>query len=311
MEVRNTFAHALPATTSLPLNTWYLEDARAPIPRRISSTQVAPRCPGCDAPARSVHSRYIRTLADLPWGSYGSTWRLRVRKLFCRDPACARRTFTERLPGLGAPWARRLAARLLALGLAPGGAAGGRLSRHVGLTVSRTTLLRMIRRTPRPGISAPQVLSVDEFALRKRHTSGTILLDLERGRPLALLPDREAGTVAQWLQAHPGVEVVVRGRAEADAEAAALAQDFAALVRRRQPPQLDPWLTRAATRALAPFRRLAKGLRADDAAVKAGVTRPWSPGPIEGHSNRLKMLKRRMFGRACVDLLAQRFLLAA
>jgi transposase len=60
-----------------------------------------------------------------------------------------------------------------------------------------------------------------------------------------------------------------------------------------------------------PFRRFAKGLRADYAAVKAGVTLPWSQGPIEGHINRLKRLKRQMFGRARLDLLARRFLLAA
>jgi transposase len=95
------------------------------------------------------------------------------------------------------------------------------------------------------------------------------------------------------------------------AEAVALAQDFAALVRQRQPTQLDPWLTRAATSALAPFRRLAKGLRADDAAVKAGVTLPWSQGLIEGQINRLKLLKRQMFGQATLARLARRFLLAA
>jgi transposase len=94
------------------------------------------------------------------------------------------------------------------------------------------------------------------------------------------------------------------------AEAVALAQDVAALVRQRQPTQLDPWLARAATSALAPFRRLAKGLREDYAAVKAGVTLPWSQGPIEGHINRLKRLKRQMFGRARLALLSRRFLLA-
>ena len=143
MEVRTTFAHALPNTTSLHLDTWDIDDAHAQITLLISSTQTAARCPGCNAPAQHVHSRYTRTLADLPWSGYEITWQLRVRRLFCRNPACSRRIFTERLPGLVAPWARRtlrLAARLLAIGLALGGAAGVRLSRHFGLTVSRNTL---------------------------------------------------------------------------------------------------------------------------------------------------------------------------
>jgi transposase len=546
------------------LDAWHLDDVRAQITLLISSTQAAPRCPECGVPARHVHSHYARTLADLPWSGYAITWRLCVRKLFCDNRKCPRRIFTERLPGLVAPWARRtlrLAARLLAIGLALGGAAGARLSQSFGLTVSRNTLLRVIRRTPCPAITPPQILSVDDFALRKRHTYGTLLLDLGRRRPLALLPDRESTTVAQWLQAHPGVEVLVRDRSEAYAEAArtgapealqvadrfhllqnltdvltdvfrthaaqlarinavrthtptpvldpddpatapsiaavpiappqpstraaalaaarraqrvahdeqvwtyhrqgwtldaiadqvglsrrtvqrylqsptfperqprhsrdrslldpykatllagwnngcrngwhlfrtirrqgfqgqygivalyvrrmrqaqrltpwqrrsaqplpavtevarrpltprratglvlrpaerltaqdhqqltqlirqapelaeavALAQDFASLVRQRQPTQLDPWLARAATSALPPFRRFAKGLRADYAAVQAAVTLPWSQGPIEGQINRLKLLKRQMFGRAHVDLLARRFLLAA
>jgi transposase len=100
-------------------------------------------------------------------------------------------------------------------------------------------------------------------------------------------------------------------QAPALAEAVALAQDFAGLVRQRQPARLVPWLTRAATSALPSFRRFAKRLRADMAAVQAAATLPWSQGPIEGQINRLKMLKRQMFGRARLDLLARRFLLAA
>jgi transposase len=94
------------------------------------------------------------------------------------------------------------------------------------------------------------------------------------------------------------------------AEAITLAQDFAGFVRQRQPARLDSWLARAATSALAPFRRFAKGVRADYAAVKAGVTLPWNQGPIEGQINRLKLLKRQIFGRARLDLLSRRFLLA-
>jgi hypothetical protein len=93
----------------------------------------------------------------------------------------------------------------------------------------------------------------------------------------------EARQLAQWRAQHAEVD-----------EAIDLAQDFATLVRPRQPTQLDPWLTRATTRTVEAVRRFATGLYEDYAAVKAGVTRPWSTGPVEGHINRLKMLKCQM-----------------
>jgi transposase len=113
---------------------------------------------------------------------------------------------------------------------------------------------------------------------------------------------RTADEVQQLLQLHAQSAEV--------AEAIDLAQDFTALVRQRQPAQLDPWLERAATSALEAVQRFAQGLRDDDAAVKASVTLPWNSGPVEGHINRLKMLKRQMFGRAHLDLLSRRFLRA-
>ena len=82
------------------------------------------------------------------------------------------------------------------------------------------------------------------------------------------------------------------------AEAIDLAQDFTTLVRQRQPAQLEPWRKRAATSTLEALRRFATGLYEDHEAVNAGVTLPWSTGPVEGHINRLKMVKRQMFGRA-------------
>ena len=103
----------------------------------------------------------------------------------------------------------------------------------------------------------------------------------------------------------------LRAQSTAIAEAIDLAQDFATLVRQRQSERLDPWLKRATTSARDAVRRFAAGLSGDYEAVKAGVTLPWSNGPVEGHINRLKMRKRQMFGRASLDLLQRRLLLAA
>ena len=97
-------------------------------------------------------------------------------------------------------------------------------------------------------------------------------------------------------------------RNEELAEAIELTQAFTQLVRQRQGEGLKLWLERAAASCLRPFQRFAKSVLEDYVAVKAGRTLPWSTGPVEGQINRLKMLKRQMFGRANMDLLRLRVL---
>jgi transposase len=133
-------------------------------------------------------------------------------------------------------------------------------------------------------------------------------------RPPPLTARRAAWLVLRHADQRTAVEsqqlTQLRAQPGELAEAITLTEDFVQLIRQRQGAQLDPWLQRAAQRTLGVFQRFAQGLRDDYAAVKAGMTLPWSTGPVEGPSNRPKMLKRQMFGRARLDLLSRRFLLA-
>jgi transposase len=554
--IRTFLARFLPDRTTLTLEAGHVDDTAAQITLSVTATPARVPCPLCHVQTSRIHSRYTRTLADLPWGAYHVRIQLRVRKFFCNNIACPRQIFTERLPTVAAPWARRtvrLVERLRALGLALGGTAGTRLTPRFGVPASRDTLLRLVRGLPLPVVPPLCVIGVDDWAHRKRQRYGTIIVDLERRRPVALLNDREADTLATWLRAHPGVTVIARDRmkayrdgaragapqaiqvadrfhlvqnlaealdqvfsahgkalkavsdalsrtpirqadgrtavpvppsapslqeqtraaqrrarrlatydqvwtlhrqgwspraiaqqlgmgrwtvvlylraptfperkgrsdkgksvltpykayilkrwnagcrdalqlfraiqrqgypgsyptvarytqrlrqaqglrprehrpgqtlslvgegqhmplttrratrlvlqqpmkcTDADAQllthlkaqhseiavAIELAQDFAEIVRTRQPDRFDSWLDRAAASGVAPLQRFATGLRTDYEAVKAGITLSWSNGPVEGQINRLKMLKRQMFGRANIDLLRRRFLLAA
>ena len=166
----------LPDATTLRLDACEVDEAAAQITLAVQSTQTSATCPLCATPARRIHSDDGRTLADLPWAQYRVCLQLRVRKWFCRNRHCRRRIFTERLPTIAAPWARRtlrLAQRLLALGRALGGKAGVQLGHAWDVVMSRATLLRVLRQQPAPSFPPPRVLGVDDFALRKRHTYGS------------------------------------------------------------------------------------------------------------------------------------------
>jgi transposase len=181
----------------------------------LQTTGTEALCPTCGQPSRRVHSRYCRTVADLPWLGLPVRLRLWSRKFFCDRPGCPRHIFTERLPGVVRRYARRterLGQALLQIGNALGGEAGARLMVALGMGVSPDVLLRWVRRAARRPTDTPRVLGVDDWAFCRGKRYGTILVDLERGCPVDLLPDRQAETLAHWLKERPGVQIVTRDR---------------------------------------------------------------------------------------------------
>ncbi len=171
-------------------------------------------CPACGQTSVRIHSRYTRVLADLPACGRPVQVRLTVRRFRCANPTCARRTFAEQVPGATRPHGqtvRRLDAVLAAFCIALGGEAGARLAGHIGVAVGGDALLRLLRREAAP-VRAPRILGVDDWAWRRGERYGSVLVDLEAGQPVDLLPERTSAALEAWLQEHPGVEVVVRDR---------------------------------------------------------------------------------------------------
>ena len=316
-----------PQWAALQLETMTLEHQHLIID--AAPTHCRATYPDCQRPSRRVHSHFTRLVADLPIASFPVDLRLHGRRFRCLNSGCPRQTFRERLPEIALPYQRRtpaLRSRLEAVGFALGGQAGARLLAHLQLATrgtSRNALLRLVRQAVVPGSESTgsplRILGVDDFAFRRGVRYGAIVVNLEQHRVVDILANREAATVAAWLEHHEAehVEIVTRDRSGAFAEAVRQAAPQATQVADRfhilqnLGQALDRLLTRehrVLTHVAEAVSEAAEEQSRRQSAETAALTLPHSQGHVEGQVNRLKLLKRQSYGRANLDLLRCRLL---
>ena len=182
---------------------------------RVTSHRQISCCPTCSTPSSAIHSYYRRKPRDLPCVGRPIRLLLTVRKFFCRNPHCLRKVFTERLPDFIAASSRlttRLRTEVQEIAFATCGKGGERLGDKLGMPISDASLLWSLFLVPLPEVGQVCVIGVDDWSWRRGKRFGSILVNLETHKIVALLADREAESVRQWLAAHPEVDAVSRDR---------------------------------------------------------------------------------------------------
>jgi transposase len=138
----------------------------------LARAKHLPRCPACLECRVSYHSRYVRRMRDLPWQGRQVEIHLQTRRFRCRNKECDQKIFAERLPAVAARKARettRLCEIVGLVGYALGGLPGERLLNRLGIKRSDDTVLRRVKaRRPGASQSIVRVLSVDDWAWRKK-----------------------------------------------------------------------------------------------------------------------------------------------
>ena len=205
-----------------PIEIRHIDHTAEDIQLYLATVATSALCPKCGQQSSRQHSYYQRRITDLPWAGKPVTAYLQLQRFFCDSAVCSQKTFTIRLSSVS-QYSRqtgRLQDQLVFIASQLGGRGGAKLASLLGMPTSRDILLRLLMRQKDVAVEPLKVLGVDDWSIKKGTTYATILVDIEKQRPIELLLGREAETLSGWLEQHPGIEVITRDRASSYAEGA-------------------------------------------------------------------------------------------
>mgnify|MGYP006324966739 FL=1 len=221
MTIENALSTLFPQAQKLVVRSSHWEGDKVQL--ILKSTQPKSSCPTCGQPSQRVHSYYTRKVTDLPLVDKGLMLVLEVRRFRCHNQHCKQCTFAEQFGDFLTRYSRvtgRLKKVLERVGLIVGGNPGALLLKVLGLAISPDKLLRVVHALPMQPMVCPKEVGVDEFALKRGIDYGSVIVNLETGQPVDLLPSRDTETVSQWLKQQPHIEVIARDRSKEFAFAA-------------------------------------------------------------------------------------------
>ena len=182
---------------------------------QAQSTATSGVCPNCHCPSRHGHGWYHRHPQDLPCIGENTRLHLTVRRFRCANLACSQKTFVEQFPDWLPSYARRtdrLTELVRDIGFEVSAESARRIFDHMRVVASGDTVLRIVKRTVIVTNTSPRVVGLDDWAIRKGHRYGSIMVDHETGRAIELVKGRLDEDIKPWFAAHPEIEIVTRDR---------------------------------------------------------------------------------------------------
>lgn len=183
----------------------------------LSRTSKGCHCPSCGLFSKSLHSHYFRQLQSLEILNHPLTLSVKARKFRCKNPDCRRQIFCESLSSLASPYARHtleVEDRIRHTSLKTTSRICSELLHKQNIFYSPSSCLRSAHKTSfqENAPSKPVAIGIDDFAQKKGHIYGTVVVDLIRRRPIEIIPEREGRNLERYLRENPQIQYISRDR---------------------------------------------------------------------------------------------------